>query len=120
MRSTKSHRNNRRSHHHIDPVALSQCECGAHHQRHRACKACGKYNGRVVIDVVAQTERMQKRVARKQEMYAQYERMMGNPAAAVNEPATSDAAEEKTEIKAKAKTVAKKHRVSKKAAANKE
>ncbi len=43
-----------------------------------------------------------------------------NPAAAVNEPATSDAAEEKTEIKAKAKTVAKKHRVSKKAAANKE
>jgi len=35
-------------------------------QNHRACKACGKYDGRVVVDVVAQTERDSKRAKRRE------------------------------------------------------
>jgi ribosomal protein L44E len=42
------------------------CECGAPRLAHRACPSCGKYNGRVVIDVVARTARAQRRDKRKQ------------------------------------------------------
>lgn len=66
MRSTRSHTGNRRSHHKIAEPRLSVCECGAYHQKHRACQACGKYRGRQVIDVVARTERLQKRAKRKE------------------------------------------------------
>ncbi len=34
--------------------------------QHRACKECGKYNGRVIIDVVARAKREQRRAKRKQ------------------------------------------------------
>jgi hypothetical protein len=33
---------------------------------HRACPSCGKYNNKVIIDVVARTERQQRRVKRKE------------------------------------------------------
>jgi hypothetical protein len=33
---------------------------------HRACPQCGKYNGRVVIDVVGRAKREARRNARKQ------------------------------------------------------
>lgn len=33
---------------------------------HRACSNCGKYNGKVVIDVVARTKRDQRRTKRKE------------------------------------------------------
>lgn len=53
MRHTRAHTANRRSHHALVPSALQKCECGAMHVRHRACVSCGRYRGRVVVDVAA-------------------------------------------------------------------
>lgn len=54
MRSTSSHTGHRRSHHAMEAVRLSKCkDCGAPHVRHQACPTCGKYRGKVVIDVHA-------------------------------------------------------------------
>ncbi len=68
MRATRAHRDNRRSHHALGTTRLSTCECGAKHERHTACQACGKYRGKQVIDVVARTERAQARTKRKNAM----------------------------------------------------
>lgn len=36
----------------LETPGIVQCpNCGAYHLPHRACKACGKYNGREVIKV---------------------------------------------------------------------
>lgn len=52
MRHTKSHRNNRRSHHKVDKPALTvDASTGVRHLRHRASEVTGTYRGRVVIDV---------------------------------------------------------------------
>ena len=51
MRHTHAHTANRRSHHALVAQTLMKCECGAMRVSHRACPACGRYNGRVVIDV---------------------------------------------------------------------
>lgn len=72
MRATKSHRNNRRSHHKLANPPLAQCECGAMHIRHRMCQACGKYRGRIVVAgkaVAAPAEKVPavKKVAAKKE-----------------------------------------------------
>jgi large subunit ribosomal protein L32 len=61
MRHTRAHTANRRSHHALVAPRLSTCECGAMHIPHRACPTCGKYNGRVVIDMVKVTEKKQAR-----------------------------------------------------------
>ncbi len=54
MRATRSHRNNRRSHHALDAVRVSKCgKCGAPHKSHQLCMNCGTYNGRVIIDLSA-------------------------------------------------------------------
>lgn len=54
MRSTRSHTANRRSHHALKSMRFSKCvDCGASHLRHRACPSCGKYKGKLVVDVVA-------------------------------------------------------------------
>lgn len=68
MRATRAHRDNRRSHHALGTARLSTCECGAKHERHKACQSCGKYRGKQVVDVVARTERAQKRTKRKNAM----------------------------------------------------
>ncbi len=64
MRRNRSQTAKRRSHHAIKSGQLATCECGAPKQPHRACPSCGKYNGRVVIDVVARTARQQRRQKR--------------------------------------------------------
>lgn len=61
MRRNRSQTAKRRSHHALEGAHLSVCECGAPKLPHRACPSCGKYNGRVVIDVVARTARAQRR-----------------------------------------------------------
>lgn len=54
MRATRSHRNNRRSHHALDAARASKCQsCGALHKSHTVCMSCGSYNGRKVIDLAA-------------------------------------------------------------------
>lgn len=62
MRHNRSQTASRRSHHALKERALMKCECGAVRVSHRACPVCGRYNGRVVVDLAAKA---QKRAARK-------------------------------------------------------
>ena len=53
---SKARRDNRRSSHwKLETPGIVACpNCGAYHLPHRACKACGTYNGREVISVKAE------------------------------------------------------------------
>lgn len=53
MRHTRAHTANRRSHHALKERVLMVCECGASRVSHRACATCGRYKGRVVVDLAA-------------------------------------------------------------------
>lgn len=66
MRATRSKTRNRRSHHALVATRAARCECGALRMQHRACPECGKYGGKIAIDVVARTEREQRRTKRKE------------------------------------------------------
>lgn len=49
FRNSRSKVRRRRSHHALKPVTINVCKaCGADILPHRACKACGAYNGRKV------------------------------------------------------------------------
>ena len=64
MRATRSHRDNRRSHHALDAARVSKCQnCGAAHRSHAICMNCGWYNGRKVIDIAAKSAAKAKRKA---------------------------------------------------------
>lgn len=65
MRATRSHRNNRRSHHALDTVRVSKCQnCQALHKSHAICLNCGWYNGRKVVDItVDATKKVSKKAA---------------------------------------------------------
>lgn len=65
MRRNRSQTAKRRSHHAIAAKHLVKCECGALRTPHRACAECGKYRGRVVVDVVARAGREQRREKRR-------------------------------------------------------
>ena len=45
---------------------MSRCDCGALRVSHRACPQCGKYNGRIVVDVVAREKREARRAKKRQ------------------------------------------------------
>lgn len=66
MRRNRSQTRQRRSHHAISAVRTSLCECGARRLTHRACPVCGKYNGRVVVDIVAKQKREARRTKRRE------------------------------------------------------
>jgi len=66
MRANRSKTGQRRSHLRAESLRVSRCECGAVRLAHRACPSCGKYNGKVIIDIVARTERGQRRDKRKE------------------------------------------------------
>ena len=66
MRVNRSKTGKRRSHHALVAGRLVVCECGAKRQNHRACPSCGKYNGRVTVDVVARAEREAARGKRRE------------------------------------------------------
>ena len=50
---SKARRDNRRSAHwKLETPGIVACpNCGAYHLPHRACKACGMYKGRAVLNV---------------------------------------------------------------------
>jgi large subunit ribosomal protein L32 len=66
MRVNRSKTAKRRSHHGLTASRVATCECGALRSPHRACANCGKYNGKVTIDIVAKAERAQRRRKRKE------------------------------------------------------
>jgi large subunit ribosomal protein L32 len=66
MRVNRSKTGKRRSHHGLAKSRVSTCECGALRQSHRACPNCGKYNGRIAVDIVAVAARAARRTKKKQ------------------------------------------------------
>lgn len=53
MRHTSGHTANRRSHHALKLARFETCkDCNTKHLMHRVCTTCGKYRGRVVVDVM--------------------------------------------------------------------
>ena len=71
QRHTKSRRNRGRSHQALKVLNLGKCpKCGQPIRPHQACKNCGTYQGREVIDVLKKlTKREQKK--RRRELEAQ-------------------------------------------------
>ncbi len=62
MRHTRAHTANRRSHHALTGAATTLCsECGHAKLPHRLCLNCGKYKGKMTIDVVAKAEKKEKK-----------------------------------------------------------
>lgn len=62
MRHNRSQRKNTRSHHALVSPRFFTCnDCKAFHLCHTVCETCGKYKGRVVIDVIAKKEKKQKK-----------------------------------------------------------
>jgi|TARA_B100001964_G_scaffold10238_1_gene10986 large subunit ribosomal protein L32 len=67
MRHTKGHTGNRRSHHALEEPRLAKCtDCGEMHLKHRVCENCGKYRGRVVIDVEKEIQKKEEKAKKKQ------------------------------------------------------
>lgn len=72
MRHTHEHTANRRSHHGLKEPRLSTCkDCGEKHKRHHMCESCGRYKGRVVVDVAAKAQKKAERIARKKRSYGE-------------------------------------------------
>ncbi len=68
MRHTRSHTGLRRSHHALKATGVSKCEnCGSARLPHQACPKCGKYKGRIAIDIAAKTIKAQKKAKTKGE-----------------------------------------------------
>ena len=67
MRHTSGHTRNRRSHHALKVARFETCkDCNAKHLMHRACATCGKYRGRVVVDVLKKTKQSPAKTEAKQ------------------------------------------------------
>lgn len=62
MRHTSGHTANRRSHHALKVARFETCkDCNTKHLMHRVCTTCGKYRGRVVVDVLKKTLKASKK-----------------------------------------------------------
>jgi ribosomal protein L32 len=66
MRHTRSHTQNRRSHHALARPALSKDEKGNVHLRHRVSTTTGLYRGRKVVDMTSKlTKKAEKAKAKE-------------------------------------------------------
>ena len=62
QRKTKSRRNQRRMHLHLEEPALALCpKCSKPVLHHTACQNCGYYKGREVIDVLKKLTKKEKK-----------------------------------------------------------
>ena len=67
MRSTRSHRNNRRSHFALVSPHISVCvSCGKEWRAHALCLYCGSYRGRTALDMQARIDKKLKKRAEKE------------------------------------------------------
>jgi len=71
MRHNRSQRGSTRSHHGLKGMNLTKCpDCGMPVMRHQACANCGKYRGRVVIDMEPKKKMVAKAPEKKAEKKA--------------------------------------------------
>jgi large subunit ribosomal protein L32 len=56
MRHNRSQTGQHRAHLAIKAQSLTTCECGASRVPHRACPECGRYNGRVAVDLAGKAQ----------------------------------------------------------------
>ncbi|HVU79809.1 MAG TPA: 50S ribosomal protein L32 [Candidatus Paceibacterota bacterium] len=56
MRHNRSQTGQHRAHLAIKARSLTTCECGASRVPHRACPECGRYNGRVAVDLAGKAQ----------------------------------------------------------------
>jgi len=70
-RHTKSHTQNRRSHHALKLLVLAVCaKCGQPVLPHKACPNCGTFKGKEVIDVLKKLDKRDRK-KREKELAAQ-------------------------------------------------
>jgi large subunit ribosomal protein L32 len=84
MRRNRSQTAKRRSHHAIKGASLSKDTAGNLYLSHRVNPVTGMYKGRVVIDVVAQKQREDRRMKRREKAL----RESGQESQKDKEPAT--------------------------------
>lgn len=66
MRATRSHTGNRRSHHALKDMRLGKCpDCSNFVQLHKLCENCGKYRGKIIIDVHSKITKKDKKAKAK-------------------------------------------------------
>lgn len=66
MRHTRSHTNNRRSHHALEKPALAKETSGSVHLRHRLNPKTGTYRGRKVLDLTSKLDKRAKKTKAKE------------------------------------------------------
>lgn len=71
MRHTRSQSGSRRSHHALKAHTIATCECGAVRVSHRACQTCGRYKGRVVVDLAGKAATKAQKRAKRDKSEAQ-------------------------------------------------
>lgn len=64
-RRTSSDKRRRAAHFALKKQTINTCPCGVAVLPHRACKACGSYKGKKVIDVSRATKRLVKKTTKK-------------------------------------------------------
>lgn len=68
MRHNRSQRGSTRSHHALKGIALTKCsDCNSPVMRHQACSNCGKYRGKVVINLEKKTKAVATKTSKKSE-----------------------------------------------------
>jgi large subunit ribosomal protein L32 len=68
MRHSSSQKRSTRSHHALKGLALTKCpDCNLAVIRHQACSNCGKYKGKVVINLEAKSVKAKGKSAKKVE-----------------------------------------------------
>ena len=91
MRINRSATGTRRSHHKVVAPALASCaDCGGSTVRHRMCPHCGRYRGRVVVDVT------KKALKQDEKRKAKAEAIAAESGAAQAEEAKEEKAEKST------------------------
>ena len=68
MRHNSSQRGSTRSHHALKGLALTKCpDCNSAVIRHQACSNCGKYKGKVIINLEAKSVKAKGKSTKKVE-----------------------------------------------------
>jgi ribosomal protein L32 len=68
MRHNRSQRGSTRSHHALKGIALTKCvDCNSAVMRHQACSNCGKYRGKVIVNLEAKQLKAKKKSDKKSE-----------------------------------------------------